>query len=331
MPANLTPAYYEAEEAYRQADTIAEKQKALRRMLAVMPKHKGTDHLRADLRTRMAKLRDQAETQSRSGSRWNPYTVRKEGAGQVALVGLANAGKSHLMAALTGAKPRIADYPYSTLEPQPAMLRYENVHIQLVDLPPIDMHHTNGWIRSLIRQADVLLVVLDLASDPVESLELVLEELTTIGLEPVVRLPAGTDDEVARSAEPKRVRVVGTHLDLPGAEEAGATLQAQYGRRFPTLIVSVTAGDGLDALGRWLFAALDMVRVYTRAKGQKPDYNRPVVLRRGATLETLAAALHIEWMGTVKYAQVWGNGKFDGQHVSRTYVLEDGDTIELRM
>ena len=140
MPANLTPAYYEAEEEYRQAGTIEEKLKGLRRMLAVMPKHKGTDHLRADLRTRMSKLRDQAETQSRSGSRWNPYTVRKEGAGQVALVGLANAGKSHLMAALTGAKPRVADYPYTTLEPQPAMHRYENVHIQLVDLPPIDMH-----------------------------------------------------------------------------------------------------------------------------------------------------------------------------------------------
>ena len=95
--------------------------------------------------------------------------------------------------------------------------------------------------------------------------------------------------------------------------------------------MSTTAGDGLDTLGRWLFAALDMVRVYTRAKGQKPDYDRPVVLRGGATLETLASALHIEWMGTVKYAQVWGNGKFDGQHVGRTYVLEDGDTIELHM
>ena len=203
MPANLTPAYYEAEEEYRQAGTIEEKLKGLRRMLAVMPKHKGTDHLRADLRTRMSKLRDQAETQSRSGSRWNPYTVRKEGAGQVALVGLANAGKSHLMAALTGAKPRVADYPYTTLEPQPAMHRYENVHIQLVDLPPIDMHHTSGWIRSLVRQADVLLVVLDLASDPVESLELVLEELTNIGLEPVVRLPAGTDDEVGTVSRAK--------------------------------------------------------------------------------------------------------------------------------
>ena len=146
------------------------------------------------------------------------------------------------------------------------MHRYENVHIQLVDLPPIDMHHSNGWIRSLVRQADVLLVVLDLASDPVESLELVLEELTNIGLEPVVRLPVGTDGEAVQSAEPKRLRVVGTHLDLPGAEEASAALQAQYGRRFSTLAVSATDGDGLDALGRWLFAALDMVRVYTQAK-----------------------------------------------------------------
>ena len=102
------------------------------------------------------------------------------------------------------------------------MLRYENVLIQLVDLPPIDMHHTNGWIRSLVRQADVLLVVLDLASDPVESLELVLEELTNIGLEPVVELPADTDDEAAQSAEPKRVRVVGTHLDIPDARRRPA-------------------------------------------------------------------------------------------------------------
>ena len=333
MPANLPPAYKEAEAEYRQARAVADKLEALRHMLAVMPKHKGTDHLRADLRSRMAKLNAQAETQTRrGGGRGDLYAVRKEGAGQVALVGLPNAGKSHLLAALTDAHPRVAEYPYTTWEPQPAMMLHENVQVQLVDLPTLEMHQSHGWIRALVRQADLLLIVLDLTADPLAGLETLLLELEGIGLDAVAQCPEaadGDDEEVV--SIPKPTVVVGTKRDLAGAAEAFADLTALYGSQLPLLSVSATTGTGLDELRQRLFAALEVVRVYTRSRDQPADRDRPMIVPRGATLEDLAASIHKQWRGKVKYAQVWGTGKFDGQRVSRTYVIQDGDTIELRL
>ena len=64
MPANLTPQYREAEERYRQAVTPEEKLVALNEMMAIIPKHKGTEHMRADIKRRISKLKQQDDTKS---------------------------------------------------------------------------------------------------------------------------------------------------------------------------------------------------------------------------------------------------------------------------
>ncbi|MCU0584431.1 MAG: 50S ribosome-binding GTPase [Syntrophales bacterium] len=165
MPANLPPDYFEAERRYKQASTTAEKIAALEDLMATVPKHKGTDHLRADLRRKLSQLNKEAQEQrkKKGGGRDSLYNIPREGAAQVALVGFANSGKSSILATLTKAAPVIADYPLSTVLPCPGMMPYEDIQIQLIDLPPIPNETTDGWVSGIMRVADALLIVIDLA------------------------------------------------------------------------------------------------------------------------------------------------------------------------
>ena len=178
MPANLTPAYFEAEKRYRAAETPEEKLEALNEMLRVMPKHKGTDGLRAELRTKIAKFQKESAKQQATARKGGMYHVPKEGAGQIALVGLTNSGKSSLMAATTSAHVEVGDYPYTTRLPQPGMMRFENVQIQLVDMPPISAQDARPWFAAVLRAADALILMVDLEIDPVTEVEELLGELT---------------------------------------------------------------------------------------------------------------------------------------------------------
>lgn len=327
MPANLPPQYYQAEEEYRRARSAAEKIEALETMLAVMPKHKGTDHLRAELRARIASLTEQVQRQAGGPARAQLYVVRKEGAGQAALVGLPNVGKSQLMASLTHASPKIADYPFTTQLPQPGMMPVENVQVQIVDLPPVVAGATPPWHRALIRQADLALVVLDLGVDPLSEWDTLQRELAAMRLQlvpPAVRV-GSVEGPIL-----KKALIVGTKYDLPDAGENLELLRTEVEDRLPVLAVSCKTGMGLSDLRRAVFTALDVIRVYTRPPGRPVDRTRPFVLARGSTVEDLADSIHHELREKLRYALVWGaSGKFKGQRVGRQHVLEDEDVVEL--
>ena len=164
MPANLTPQYLEAEEAYRRAKTQQEKLAALEEMLRSIPKHKGTEKMQADIKRRIAKLRDEAARAAKKGKA-DPYRVEREGAGQVFVVGPPNSGKSSVVAALTSAKVVVADYPFATSAPVPGMMKHENVLIQLVDTPPITPDTFPPAMAAALRGGDGLLVTIDASSD----------------------------------------------------------------------------------------------------------------------------------------------------------------------
>ena len=159
MPANLTPEYRRAEEQFRAAKTPEGKLEALEEMLRVVPKHKGTDGLQADLKARIAKLRKQPA--AKVGKSSFTHMVPREGAGQVVLVGPPNSGKSALVAALTRATPDVGEYPFTTRDATPGMMRFENVAIQLVDLPPLSAQHVEPWVFDLVRTADLCWLVVD--------------------------------------------------------------------------------------------------------------------------------------------------------------------------
>lgn len=324
MPANLPPDYFAAESALRAASTPQAKLEALERMLAVMPHHKGTDHLRAELRSRMAKVGQELSRQH-AGGHADAYTVHREGAGQVALVGAPNAGKSALLHALTGAAARAGEYPFTTQLPQPAMMPFEDIQVQLVDLPPVSPGATPAWLRGLVGAADLLLLVIDLDTDPTTDLQLVRAELEALHAGP--RLPG----QEATGHEPLKSRpalIVGTKLDLPAAEDGAELLRLEIEDHLPLLLTSAASGVGLDALRARIVEALNVVRVYAKPPGRPPDLTRPFVLVRGSTVEDLADVVHHELRQKLQYAVRWPAGSAP-LRVGHQYELRDRDVIEL--
>jgi uncharacterized protein len=324
VPANLPPDYYAAESAFRAATSPQARLEALERMLAVMPHHKGTDHLRAELRTRMAKVGQELSRQH-AGSHRDLYAVHREGVGQVALVGVPNSGKSSLLQALTGAAARVGEYAFTTQLPQPAMMPFEDIQVQLVDLPAVSPGATPAWLRGLVPGADLLLLLVDLDTDPTADLESVRSELAALHVTP--RTP-GRATEEQQTLETRPTLVVGTKLDLPAADDGAELLRLELQERLPLLLTSAQSGAGLDALRRRIVEALDVVRVYAKPPGRSPDLNRPFVLPRGATVEDLADAVHHELRQKLLYAVRWPAGSAP-LRVAHGYQLRDRDIIEL--
>ncbi|MCS7171921.1 MAG: TGS domain-containing protein [Armatimonadetes bacterium] len=330
MPANLTPEYLAAEQRFREASTPQEKLEALEEMLRTVPKHKGTEKLQADIKRRIARLRQELQVR-RGTARAQPfYHVEREGAGQVVVIGPPNAGKSSLVAALTNAQPEIAPYPISTRAPVPGMMRFEDVQIQLVDTPPVCPEMDEGWLYALIRAADAALFVLDCSDDGILYLEDALRLLPAgrVFLEPE-DAPAKEDPSLPRGAR-KRTLVVANKWDLPRAEENLRVLEELVGDRLPgsPIPVSAVTGYGLEQLPGRIFRMLGVIRVYSKPPGRKPDLSAPFVLPRGATVLDAAEAIHKELAEQLKYARLWGR-TYQGQMVRRDHPLEDGDILEL--
>lgn len=324
MPANLTPEYLESEKRFKGAKTPEEKIAALEEMLATIPRHKGTEKLQADLKQRLSKLRTAQE--KRPASRAGILShIEKEGAGQVSLVGPPNCGKSLLLRRLTHAAPEVAAYPFTTRAPLPGMMEFEDIQIQLVDLPPAHPDFPESWVYQIIRNADAALLVVDLgAPELLEDLETTLGELSKAK----VRLGQGSlADTPGWLAKP--AILIANKLDASGAADNLKILKELYGMRFTILPVSAETGEGLEDLRRSVFVLLQLVRVYTKMPGKKADLTTPYVLKRGSRLMDLAGHVHKDFLSQLRFARVWGHGRFEGQMVNRDYQLADKDIVEL--
>ena len=186
MPANL-PAEARAKWIkVMEARTPEEKIKALEEFLSAVPKHKGTANLRLWATRRLAELREEIEIRRRKRAGRGPrFFIEKEGAAQVIVVGPANTGKSSIVSILTGAKTKIADYPYSTIEPVPGMYKFKDVLFQLIDTPPLSPGSRSGLnsrVIGLIRNADAIMIILDINDDPTDDFERIYDELNSHGI-----------------------------------------------------------------------------------------------------------------------------------------------------
>jgi hypothetical protein len=328
LPANLPPTYFEAEKRYREAKTPAEGIAALEEMLAIMPKHKGTDKLKADLRRRISKLKSKQQQKKKIGRRDRSYTIEREGVGQVVLLGTPNVGKSALVAALTNADPPVADFPHSTWKPTPGMMYFENVQIQLIDMPPVSKEHTEPWLLDIARRADIILVVVDVQTDPMQQLEETVSFLKDNRIAPLgmADLYGVTDRWTFVS-----FLVVANKSDDQSTEENFEIFKSLVEDDWYLIPVSANTGRNFDLLRQTLFTNLEIIRVYTKVPGKEPDRKAPFVLKKGSRLEDLASKIHKDFLEKLKYAKVWGKGVYDGQMVQRDHVLQDGDVVELHI
>jgi small GTP-binding protein len=326
MPANLPPQYFEAEKNLREAKNPLEKIAALEEMLAIMPKHKGTDHLRAELRARIAKLTQLAA--KKSGTRRASTIIEKEGAAQVAVIGLPNVGKSQLVSSITNASPPVAEYPFTTHRATPGMMEFENIKIQLIDTPPLVPQAIDFWLPPMLRRADALLIMVDLSNAPLEQMEAITAQLEKMR---IVIGDTSAEEDSEFTIWHKRMLIIGNKLDLDGASQNYEALKDKYGGQFPVIAVSARGGTGLEELKVKIYQVLNIIRVYTKAPGKKPDFTDPIVIRRESTLEDAAAEVHKDFVAKLKYARIWGSGKHDGTMIKRDHILEDGDIIELHL
>jgi ribosome-interacting GTPase 1 len=350
MPANLSPEYKNAQDAFRRASEPQEKLGHLKEMLRTIPKHKGTEHLQADIKTRIKELTEELSGPRKGGARGGPeLSVRPEGAAQVAIIGPPNAGKSSLHVKLTGSHAVVGPYPFATKYPQPGMLPFQDVQFQLVDLPPVSHDYVEPWMGGTLQTADAVLLVSDL-SDPecVDQLEAVERQLKAKKVDLVARVPgrqdavlavpAGEDGEGGGAEEiedPFRIRLpallVASKADLyddPVAELE--TFQELAPDPFVSLAASTETGQGLDAIGPALFELLEVVRVYSKMPHHPPDMSKPFTLRSGGTVHDVAQQVHRGLATELRFARVWGpSAEFDGQQVSGDHPVKDKDVVEL--
>jgi ribosome-interacting GTPase 1 len=324
MPANLTPEYFKAEKWFREAASTDEKVLALEQMLRVMPKHKGTDHLRADLRRKLSKLKD-TTTKKGPAKHVDVFHVPRSGAGQITLLGTPNSGKSAIVAALTNAKVNVADFPFATTAPVPGMVKFEDIQIQLVDMPPITADYLAPGQVGTYRNCDLIAIVIDLSADTQEQLRICLDFLESRNLLIDSETPAvdGQGNILA-----KKAFCICTKSDIaePGAL---GTLKELCKHSFEFVEISVETGTGLEELPATFFRLLDIIRIYAKPPGKPADMTDPFTLPVGSTVMDLATGIHRQLAEKLKFARIWGTGVYDGQNAQRNHVLNDKDIIEL--
>ncbi len=332
MPANLTPEYKKAEAAYKRARDPQERLDLLGEMHRAIPKHKGTEHLRAEIKTTIKELKEELAAPSKAGAHTGPATyIHPEGAAQVALLGPPNTGKSPLHAALTGSHTHVGAYPFTTQYPEPGMLTINEARLQLVDLPPISSQHPIPWIGNTLQSADGSLLVMDLTQP--ECVEALIE-LRRILDERRVTLIGSWDADRTAGDDPFAIRLPTLLIvnksdlidDVEGELEVCRELADIH---LPSLAVSATTGEGLDDIGPWLFRNLEIVRVYTKVPGKDADMKRPYTVRHGATVGDVALLVHRDLAASFHHARIWGSDAYDGQQVGKDHVVEDGDVLEI--
>ena len=327
MPTNLPPEYFEAEKRFRQAQSPTEKITSLEELISTVPKHKGTDKLRADLRRQLSRLKQDNQSRKKHGTHQSAFHIDKEGAGQAIVLGTANVGKSSLVAALTNAEPEVSPAPYTTWKPMPGMMMIENIQVQLVDTPPLDRDFVEPGLFDLIRRSELILLLVDLQADPLKQLDYSISILKDHRI-----IPLSLQD---RHEGLERVSfipfiILANKCDDETMDETFEIFCELFEGECPVMPISAATGRNFEALKTRVYQRLDVIRVYAKPPWEEADLEKPFVLKRGSTIIQFAEKVHRDFYNNLKSARVWGSSQFEGQMVQRDYELQDGDIVELR-
>ncbi len=305
MPANLPPQFFELQAKLKQAKGNEERIEILKEMLAICPKHKGTERVQEEIKRKIAKLR---KILPKKIKREEIYFVKKEGAGQVLVIGLPNSGKTSLVNSLCQTNFKVGEYPFTTQLPTPAMLRYENILIQVVDTPPLMAEFKPGWMKNLANQADKILVVIDLGKEPEKNLREIFETLNEWKI------------------EKEKILIIGNKIDLFLAKENFEKLKGKY----KIFEFSTKEKEKINDLKRKIFESLKIIRVYPKEPKKEVDFDNPFVLKEGTKLIDWVEEINEEMAEKFKGARLYKESLKSFQIVGRDYILQDGDIIEIK-
>ena len=301
MPVNAGAEYFVAEKKYLAAKNKEEKIVALQEMIKTLPKHKGSEHQLSELKHRLAKLKKKAEIAKKSGKSKPKFSIRKEGAATICLIGVTNCGKSSLLNSLTNAHAEVADYPYTTKLPEVGMMQYKDVQLQLIETPS----NFDKEMLSLLEMADECVVLIDATQDidgqRVEMLKILNDSFDT--------------------AE-KPYFFIATKCDSHDAKLM--KIRGNYGY----LEVSAQFGENLEELKELMWKNLELIRVYTKEPG-KPKVIPAIALRKGATVKQVARQIHKDFLKNFSFARIFNSTKFSGKTVGLDYVVKDEDVVEI--
>lgn len=328
MAVNLTPQYLEAEAEYKRAQTNEDRLAGLRKMWTLLPKHKASEKLQAELKRKISDLAAEVEHDRKHPKKTGvSYKIPRQGAGQVILIGGPNGGKSRLITCLTRATPEVAPYPFTTREPLAGMMAWEDVRVQLIDTPPITAEHLESYLSSMVRSADLCVLVVDLGDDdgPFHA-EAVLERLGQVKTELVDKVPLDVEDPTIAHV---RTLMVCNKTKAEGAADRLEIVREMFGTRFPLVTLDAESGEGLEELRNTIYQALNVIRVYSKKPGKPADMDSPFTCPVGSTLAEMAELVHRDFAEKLKSARIWGTGVHPGQSITRTHVLHDKDVVEL--
>ena len=324
MPTNVTPEYRKAEEAFRAAKTTDEKIERLEDMISLLPKHKGTDHLYADLKRRMSTLKRQLEVSEKKTRRGSDVEFTREGAAQVILLGPPNSGKSSILKILSNAHPDIGNYPFSTVRMQPGMIPYEDIQIQMVDTPPVTADFMPRHLLSLVRKADAVLLVVDLSIDSLlDDIDAVFNAFTERHVRFVRERITGDKDSIL-------CQVIANKIDAPEAGERLELLQQMLNGKLDIVPISCVNEERVLEIPKMIFQWLKVVRIYTKAPGEKVDRDRPYTVFSGQSVGDICELIHKDFSEKLRFARLWRQ-KGAPITVSRNELVQDGDILELHI
>lgn len=330
MAVNLPPQYFEAESYYKKATIPSDKLDWLQKMWILLPKHKASEKLQAELKSRLSDLREEIERPKSSSKRATTGRFPRQGAAQIVISGPPNGGKSQLLANLTSAKPEIAPYPFTTRTPQAGMMVFENIRFQLIDTPPVTADQLDPATLAIIRHADACLLVASLSDDDCFFLiQGAIDRLVQSKTHLVRETPEGVEDW---SVQHIRSLVVATNRDSKGATERLEVFQELAGDSLPIIAVDCITGTAMTELGKAIYKLADIIRIYPKKPGKPAEKEQPVTIRQGASVLDFASEIHGDLPNQLKAARVWGpSAPHDGQTVPKEHVLQDGDTVELQV
>jgi ribosome-interacting GTPase 1 len=327
MPANLPPQYQKAEEEYRKAQSAAERFEILERMLVLIPKHKGTEKLQADLKTKLKETKADIQVEKTAPKGGKVYRFPRQGAAQVIIIGGPNSGKSRILRDLTKAEPEVADYPFTTREPMPGMMPWEDVTVQLIDTPPITDNLFEPYLLNFVRSADLVVLTFDGASDDApEATATIIDQFRQRAT--ALSTTTGFDEDDFSKLNVKTLLVV-THGREPEVQDRLDFFREMVPTAFASAQVDLDQTPDRELLRKSIFEALGLIRLYTKAPGKPADFSSPFTIPIGGTVEDLASKVHRDLADKLKFAKIWGTSAADGQSVGRDHVLADKDLVEL--